>query len=273
MTYSGEGDSIIANADFEELPEYPSAFGITFTPQVTGISLAVAGLLAAGYIIMTFFMPSWETYQTSIGDKKARLDQVNAQEFSSLLSKVQTLKGEIAKAETDQKQLYSLFADDKTVNTLLLDINKFVEAKGAKIINFEPQIWQAEIVADGSLGEAVNNKLKRQVVTLSMEGTFIQTQSILREIEKLQPLLILKDFTSEVSEKPVFIFDQNQLKPSGEPLLKTSFTIDLIVPLSEEELVELKKAEEEAAAAATKGKEGGKKPPAQEEKKPAETKK
>ncbi len=273
MTYSGEGDSMIANAEFDELPEYPSAFGISFTPQVIGICLGVTGLLAAGYIFMNFFMPSWATYQTSVGDKKARLDQVNAQEFSDLERKLETIQGEIAKAEDDQKQLYSLFANEKTVNTLLLDINQFVEQKQAKIISFQPQKWEAEIIEDSSLGETVNQKLKRQVISLTMEGTFIQTQTILRDIEKLQPLLLLKDFSSELAEKQALILDENQLKSQGEPKLKTSFTLELIVPLSEQELAELKKAEEEAAAAEeSKGKKGDKKP-AKEEKKPAETKK
>lgn len=264
MTYSGQGDSMVVDSEFDELPEYPTAFGITFTPQIIGICLGVVGFLAAGYIIMTFFMPVWTTYQTSRGERKERLDQVNAQEFSTLLGKIENLKGEIAKVEDDQKQLYSLFADEQTVNTLLLDINQFFREKEAKILSFQPQVWDAEIIGDGSLGETVNNKLKRQVISINMEGSFFQTQSILRDIEKLQPLLLLKDFNSEISEKPALILDENQLKSQGEPILKTNFTLELILPLTEQELVELKKAEE-AAAAAEPGKEG--------QKKPAETKK
>jgi hypothetical protein len=264
MTYSGQGDSMVANSEFEELPEYPTAFGITFTPPIIGICLGIVGFLAAGYIMMTFFMPVWTTYQTSRGERKERLDQVNAQEFSSLLTKVETLNREIRQAEDDQKQLYSLFSNEQTVNTLLIDINQFFQKKQAKMLSFQPQIWDAEVIADGSLGEAVNNKLKRQVITLNMEGTFFQTQSILRDIEKLQPLLLLKDFNSEISEKPALILDENQLKAQGEPTLKTNFTLELILPLTEQELDELKKAEE-AAAAAEPGKQG--------EKKPEETKK
>jgi hypothetical protein len=241
MTYSGEGDTMIADSEFDELPEYPTAFGITFTPQIIGIGLAVVGLLAAGYVIFSFFMPAWTTYQTSRGERKDRLDQVNAQEFSSLLAKLETVKGEIAKAEDNQRQLYSLFADEKTVNTLLFDINQFFRQKEATMLNFRPQIWEPELVSDGSLGETVNNKLKRQVISLEMTGTFFQTQSILRDIEKLQPLLLLKNFNSEISA-------QDDLQAQGEPILKTSFALELILPLSEQELEQMKQAQEAAAA-------------------------
>ena len=44
----------------EELLEedYPSAFGITFTPKITGIAIAVAGITLAIYGFMKYVRPA-----------------------------------------------------------------------------------------------------------------------------------------------------------------------------------------------------------------------
>ncbi len=249
MTYNSYNEDNVPADDFEELPEYPTAFGITFTPQIIGICLGVLGVLITGYIIMNFVTPAWTNYQTNVNEKKDRLNQVNQQEFSVLLRKIDDLKAEIIKAEEDQRQLYSLFADNKTVNTLLLDINKFVTERQANIVSYQPEQWEPQTITDSSLGSAVNNKLKRQVVNMTMEGTFVQIQSVLRNIEQLQPLLLLKNFNSEVIETPSLLWDEKQLKTQGEPKLKTSFTMELILPLTAQELEQSQKAEEAAKAA------------------------
>jgi len=47
----------------EENPNYPTAFGITFTPQVGGILFGVLGLLGSLYLFLNVVQPAWENYQ------------------------------------------------------------------------------------------------------------------------------------------------------------------------------------------------------------------
>ncbi|NJN75915.1 MAG: hypothetical protein HC796_06500 [Synechococcaceae cyanobacterium RL_1_2] len=50
--------------DDQELqsPQYPEAFGITFTPKVTGILIAIAGVAGAGYLVWKLVLPAQEQY-------------------------------------------------------------------------------------------------------------------------------------------------------------------------------------------------------------------
>ena len=48
MTFSEEFNSTETDTDFEELgSSYPTAFGITFTPQIIGACLGVLGLVGS----------------------------------------------------------------------------------------------------------------------------------------------------------------------------------------------------------------------------------
>ena len=46
---SMSGDYNPPDGDFDSGPNYPSAFGITFTPMVSGIGLGLLGLAAAAF--------------------------------------------------------------------------------------------------------------------------------------------------------------------------------------------------------------------------------
>ena len=46
---SMSGDFIPPDADFNDGPNYPSAFGITFTPMISGICLGVLGIGLAAF--------------------------------------------------------------------------------------------------------------------------------------------------------------------------------------------------------------------------------
>lgn len=103
-----------------------------------------------------------------------------------------------------------------------------------------------ELVQDNSFGEDANQQLKRQTYEVTMRGNFNQTRTVLRQIEQLQPLLVVKDFQAE-QEQGTFLFDENGVLQNCQPEAKidTSFTLEALLPLSQEELQQLLQQEAE----------------------------
>ena len=107
------------------------------------------------------------------------------------------------------------------------------------------------VLTDGSLGVALNNKLKRQTFNVEIEGNFNHAQSIIRRIELLQPLLILRNMDvkyggeqiSKTEPTVLYEFDPKNpeiplvLKTSCQPdtVVTTSFKMDALLPLTAEE--------------------------------------
>ncbi|MBP0001598.1 MAG: hypothetical protein J7641_21850 [Cyanobacteria bacterium SID2] len=102
-----------------------------------------------------------------------------------------------------------------------------------------------ELVQDDSLGEAAKNQVKRQTYDVEMQGNFDQTRMILTQLEQLQPLLVMKDFQADL-ETPVFLFDRNGILTNCQPEAKinSSFTLQALLPLSQEELQTLLQQEQ-----------------------------
>ena len=225
--------------------DYPEVFGITFTPVVSGIALAVVGLIGTIYIFMNMVKPAQESYKqvkTQVEEKQGQLDKMKSGDLDEQLT---NLNNELTEKKALKSQVIALFTNESDLDTLLLDINSFVAAKGATMINYSPDS-QITTVEDGSLGSEVNGKLKRKSISLEIEGTFSQTQAFLNDLERLQPLLIVKDYSSQVSEKaPVVLsVSQKALIPTQATKLKTRLSIDAILPLSQQELLQAREAEE-----------------------------
>ncbi|MCY7407569.1 MAG: hypothetical protein LH631_09375 [Alkalinema sp. CAN_BIN05] len=290
---SMSGDFIPPDADFDNGPNYPSVFGITFTPIISGICLGVLGVGLAAFGWMTFVEPlrlETEALDAKVKQKETQLG--NSQKIEGDLKKA---KVRLVEVEQQRKQVLSLFAQQKNMDTLLLDLNQLIkrnnsgimDAKRAKLAScpdwvkeqfttipdgqrFEeaigPLIADAKlrsykpltavaaagtattvpnVVTDGSLGLELNNKLKRDTVDVSFEGNFNQTQQIFRTIERLQPLLLLRDMNIGVERQggaPI-LYEINSNSPVPEALrncqpdtvLKTSFKMDALIPVSPEE--------------------------------------
>lgn len=65
------------------------------------------------------------------------------------------------------------FCSEKNLSTILLDISKIFKSRNVKLISFQPQVLEPVVVSDGSLGSAVNNKLKRQTLNVKIEGNML----------------------------------------------------------------------------------------------------
>ncbi|WP_204140953.1 hypothetical protein [Halomicronema sp. CCY15110] len=80
-------------------------------------------------------------------------------------------------------------------------------------------------------GPELSGKLGRQIVEVGFRGLFSQTQSILYNLERLEPLLILRDFNQEPSD---FIdLSEEDANRLGIRPLDTSFTMEVLVPLGD----------------------------------------
>lgn len=247
------------NLDFtdegqEEAPSYPTAFGITFTPQISGILLAIVGIAGAAYLGVTFVQPLWQEYNNSKAELVDKQQQL--QNTANIKKQIAKKKVELEQAKVQNKTVLSLFATERKVDTLLLDINSAIKTRQGNLRSFkpteDPQAKGNNVINDGSLGSLVNGKLKRKTFEVELDGNFDQLLSIMRQFELLQTLLLIKDFKTEVKNPQVIGIrddgkvitgviddekksDKAQIIPGGKPKLKTTFKIDALLPVTEEE--------------------------------------
>ena len=89
---------------------------------------------------------------------------------------------------------------------------------------------EAPAKADSSLSPEVNGKIIYLVFNVTIEGTFEQTESIIRDIERMQPLLIVRDYQSTLA--PMSTADaKGQV---GSAIITTSFQLQALMPVSVE---------------------------------------
>ncbi|MEM9927566.1 MAG: GspMb/PilO family protein [Cyanobacteria bacterium P01_D01_bin.50] len=248
MTYSDEMN--FEDPQFEEESSaYPVVFGITFTPIISGAAIGVLGIVGAIYMLLNLVMPAWTTF----GEKQGKKEEIEGQieQKKASLQNIGKLKAELAQAKKQQSQVLAVFANEKTLSTLLIDLNRLVEAGNAqisanavraKLQKFVPDSQGAQEVDDGSLGAEVDGKLKRSSTDIVIRGTYEQTQSILRNIERLQPLLIVKDYESRLAPENI---EEDKPRRVGPTPITTSFKLEALVPMNSEEIAAAKKEKSE----------------------------
>jgi type IV pilus assembly protein PilO len=250
MTLSDDLSFSQQNTNFDDAASsYRSVFGITLTPQIIGALVGGIGFLAAVYMILNMVMPAWDNFQqlqTKSTELQGQVDQKRLQ-----AKQADKVKTELADVKKQQIQVLGLFANERSLDTLLMDTSRLVDSSNAQITannairaklkRFVPAADKAEIIADNSLGEKVNNKLKRRVVKVEIEGNFEQTQSIMRNIERLQPLLLVQNYDSKLVPPEVDKANDEKKKAvrTGIAKLSTSFDLVALMPLTAEEAAEL----------------------------------
>lgn len=259
MTYTEEFIPDDQGSVVNEGPSYPSAFGITFTPLIGGAIFALLGLAGATYLMLNQVKPVWDKNQeleTTLSSKQTELQQKQAQ-----VKNIPAQRAKLAEAKQQNKDVRALFYSDKKLNTFLLDINRFVDARNGKMQAFLPQAAQTqnssappppanpayadiltangEVVNDSSLGPELNGKMIRKTVQVDLEGSFDQIQSIMRSLERLQQLLLVKDFQAKVdqSKQNIVLDQQGKVVSVGQPTttIKTSLKVQALMPMTPEE--------------------------------------
>lgn len=81
--------------DLEEMDNYPTAFGVTFTPRVIGIALAVACLLGSLYLVFNWLMPAYTTLRQLEADESSKQQQVDQQKNGGMKQEFENLEGQL----------------------------------------------------------------------------------------------------------------------------------------------------------------------------------
>lgn len=249
MNTSGEFKTI-AGQEIPEQPNVPKVFGIPMTPPIIGILLGLLGVGAFLYIWSTFVTPVIESKKQLVEDKELKETQLRQLQSGELERRIQELQVELQREQELEPQVFSMFSDERTLDTLLLDVNNFIEASQAQLVTYEPESAEPVVINDGSLGTLVNERLKRKRSNVVIEGTFEQIQSVVQDIERLQPLLLIKNFETTVTENPVYTYQQGRVNVEGETKLTSSFVIDAILPRNPEDIPQPEAEETEAEAEA-----------------------
>ena len=243
--------------DEKELGEdYPSAFGITFTPKVSGIAIAVAGITLAIYGYVKYVQPAKEVYQQKLTQKQELQQQLNSIKSGDADLKLAQLQADLEAAKLLKSRVLSMFTSEDDLETLLIDLNSFIASNQAELIQYQPDS-NITVVEDASLGAEIQGKLKRKGISLTVEGTFDETRKMLRDLERLQPLLMVQSISSTVTEEPTAVLTntsqgQTTIVPKTDAELSTQIKLDAILPMSQAELEAARKADEAAELAERK---------------------
>ena len=227
--------------------DYPVAFGITFTPMVSGIAIAVAGIALAAYGYINFVNPAQAKYK-EVSTKKVELQaQLEKIKTGDLQLKLAELEAELADQKVVKARVLAMFTSEDDLETLLIDLNNFVASNQGTLIDYQPE-GDITTIDDASLGAEVQGKLKRKTISLSIKGTFNETKQILQDLERLQPLLMVQTISSTVEDKPTAILtsSRSEIVPKDQAELKTQIKLDAILPSSQQELEQAQKTDEEA---------------------------
>ena len=271
------GDFIPNDPNLDTGPSYPVVFGIALTPTIIGILLAVGGIALAAYVFLTFVQPALEKYNDLKQKVQTKEDQVQQQ--AAIAKQDADARANLEAAKKQRADVLTLFANESTLDTLLLDLNRQIETRNAGVTkleqdrlaacpawvrsnvdelrkngvelarkavlrDFTPDPKASGIVADSAYGSLVDNKLKRQVANVTLEGNVNQTQAIFRNIERLQPFLVFKDVKIVIGDGNQGNTNVNRLfevrgntvqflpNCQPEPKLTTTFKLEALSPLS-----------------------------------------
>jgi len=240
--------------------DYPSAFGITFTPMIMGVVIGVAGITLAVYGFIKYVQPAQAQYQETITQKQELEAQLNSIKTGDLQLKLAQLQSDLAEKKVLKSRVLSMFTSENDLETLLIDLNSFIATNQGALTEYQPDS-NVSTISDASLGSGVQGKLKRKGISLTFEGTFNETKQILQDLERLQPLLMVKSISSSVSEEPTAILtgSRSEIVPQKQAELKTQIKLDAILPLSQAELEQAKKADQQAEQEARENRRKGRK--------------
>lgn len=256
------GDFIPIDDQELDAPTYPTAFGIEFTPQVQGIGIAVLGVVAAGVLFNYVVQPERERNQelrTAVQERETQL--VNQQ---ATLANIEEIRAELDEAVQQRREIYSLFGNERTLDTLLIDLNQQIEAgnadlntllsnagaSGAQISRIRQEIedlapleaWYSAALSQfnpnqsGSgvidaerYGPELAGNFELQVVNVNLSGLFQQTQAIVRNIERLEPLIVMRDFNQGPASVRSGV-PEELVRGLSRPVT-TTFTLEVLVPI------------------------------------------
>ncbi|MDJ0519567.1 MAG: pilus assembly protein PilO [Okeania sp. SIO2F4] len=251
------------NPELEEQEEEgggPKILGISLKdPRFIGGAIGIIGLGIAGFLGYNQLKPAIEKSAELRGEINTA--EVKIKEQKKQIKERPKAEAEMQKAEKQREDVTSLFASEKTMKTLLYDMNKLIdqinvgitdEDQQAKMTKFQPVEPKNGnyIVNDNSLGPLVNGKLKRREFKVEFEGSYPQTRAFMIAIERMQTLLVVKNLKTKLEQGNQVIeveWKQNKFVPVSKPesRLRTSFDMHALLALSEQESLDKESSKKE----------------------------
>ena len=241
MSYGGD---FVPSGETDDTPEFPKLFGLSLTPTVLGVLVALVGLVGAYFLFANLVQPALQHNQELSQDIAAK--EAQRQNLEQFKKQIADARVRLKDAEQLRADVLSLFASEKSVDTLLLDVNERVQSvnagitdpdKRATLSKFDFDAAASGPVTDGSLGTEVDNLLERRVYQVEIKGSYPQTQSIIRNIERLQPLLVISNFKTDLdSSTQEVLFDNQGRLVAGQPAprITTGFQLAALIPIGQE---------------------------------------
>ncbi|MEM6836134.1 MAG: hypothetical protein AAF609_04695 [Cyanobacteria bacterium P01_C01_bin.120] len=192
------------------------------------------------------------SFDTLLLDTNQQIEKSNA-----------TIAGAIAGnlSEAQSAQLTALGLSQQQVDRIFQEVAEDPAVQRAlftsELFSFNP-VGLPEPIGE-EYGPELSGKLERQIVNVSFSGLFNQTQSVLFNLERLEPLLIIRDFSQTFSD--IEGIDEEEANRLGIRPLNTEFTMEVLVPLGDPREPPVPPAPEPPA----EGEEGGEAAPADEE--------
>lgn len=232
MTFTEEFPG--SDIEYAEKPAYPTVFGIAFTPTIIGVIFALLGLGSAVYMLLNYVQPEWQKYQDQEAANQSKQQQIDQQQAN--LKKLDQKQAELEKAKQQNRAVLAFFGSEKSLDTLLLDMNRFIASRQGNLQRFEP-VPPEQAAAPAATPALGNGKLTSQFYNVQFQGSFDQTVSILRSLERMPLLLQIEGFrtelgTDEKQKQKLTLNRQFKVVSSGQPSLNTTFKVEALIPAS-----------------------------------------
>lgn len=207
--------------------DYPELFGVTFTPKTTGITIGVVGFIIAAVLGWTQLRPVTQELSTLRAEKAEKQAQLNQLNESDLQQRIAVKERELAQTQNLKLQVESLFAQERTLETVLLDLNQFVRESNVTMTSYTPS-GDRQPVSDDSFGQFATNNIQVKSYNLNLEGSFSNLISFIQDLERLQPFLVVQNFNATVSTPQQYLLENGQVFPFGSPVLSTTLTVSAL---------------------------------------------
>ncbi|PZV17344.1 MAG: hypothetical protein DCF20_05765 [Pseudanabaena sp.] len=231
-------------------------FGITLTSKILGILIGVGGIALAAYVATTYVMPIWDSVQSGQKDIETKKTAVTA--LRSQVANKGNIAQKIEEANQQNKFVLSLLPNVDNIDTLIRDIQEQIPKT---IVIALPPDFSYELAGTmrnfQPTAPVKGPQYDTYTFTIGFDGKFEDVLNTIQKIERLKPLLVIKDLkltkkalptTTFKFSRPIAAGKDKEILDSLPPLIGADFTLQAFVPKTEEEL----KATAAAAAAPPK---------------------
>ena len=219
-------------------------FGVTLTSKVLGILMGVGGLGMAIYVATTYVMPIWDQLQSAQSNIATKSSGLKALE-QKVASKGNVAQ-KIENANEQNQFVLTLLPNVDNIDTMMRDIQEQIPKT---IVIALPPDLSYEIAGSMRVfqpAEAIKGpQYSTYSFTIGFDGKFEDILNTIQRIERLKPLLVVKNLKLNRKSLPSESFKFSRPIAAGKekeiidilpPLIAADFTLEAVVPLTEAEL-------------------------------------